>query len=159
MVALSRVQLLLRAHALTRPSRGSHRRAYSTDFMVLAGAFSAKASPAAAVAQAHGWCPSPRRVGRLRRRSGAASSSGNLRQSELLSANCEICFTFVCAFHLIFELVCVAVASVEDAKKDVLVALSQIIDPDFGTDIVSCGFVKDLEISEALEEVKLKDTC
>lgn len=45
------------------------------------------------------------------------------------------------------------VASVDDAKKDVLIALSQIIDPDFGTDIVSCGFVKDLEISEALEEV------
>jgi metal-sulfur cluster biosynthetic enzyme len=47
-----------------------------------------------------------------------------------------------------------AVASVDDAKKDVLIALSQIIDPDFGTDIVSCGFVKGLEISEALEEVK-----
>lgn len=46
------------------------------------------------------------------------------------------------------------VGSVDDAKKDVLIALSQIIDPDFGTDIVSCGFVKDLEISEALEEVK-----
>ena len=45
------------------------------------------------------------------------------------------------------------VASMDDAKKDVLIALSQIIDPDFGTDIVSCGFVKDLEISEALEEV------
>jgi hypothetical protein len=45
------------------------------------------------------------------------------------------------------------VGSVDDAKKDVLIALSQIIDPDFGTDIVSCGFVKDLEISEALEEV------
>uniref|UniRef100_A0A0D3ETE7 MIP18 family-like domain-containing protein n=1 Tax=Oryza barthii TaxID=65489 RepID=A0A0D3ETE7_9ORYZ len=87
------------------------------------GAFTAKASPAAAAAQAHGWCPSPRRVGRLRRRAGAASSS---------------------------------VASVEDAKKDVLVALSQIIDPDFGTDIVSCGFVKDLEISEALEEVSFR---
>uniref|UniRef100_A0A0E0JNC4 Gamma-butyrobetaine hydroxylase-like N-terminal domain-containing protein n=1 Tax=Oryza punctata TaxID=4537 RepID=A0A0E0JNC4_ORYPU len=87
------------------------------------GAFSAKASPAAAAAQAHGWCPSPRRVGRLRRRAGATSSS---------------------------------VASVEDAKKDVLVALSQIIDPDFGTDIVSCGFVKDLEISEALEEVSFR---
>ena len=41
----------------------------------------------------------------------------------------------------------------DDAKKDVLVALSQIIDPDFGTDIVSCGFVKDLEINEALDEV------
>jgi metal-sulfur cluster biosynthetic enzyme len=46
------------------------------------------------------------------------------------------------------------VASVEDAKRDVLIALSQIIDPDFGTDIVSCGFIKDLEISEALEEVR-----
>lgn len=43
--------------------------------------------------------------------------------------------------------------SVEMAKRDVLVALSQIIDPDFGTDIVSCGFVKDLEINETREEV------
>ncbi|CAD6264308.1 unnamed protein product [Miscanthus lutarioriparius] len=42
------------------------------------------------------------------------------------------------------------------SEKDVLVALSQIIDPDFGTDIVSCGFVKDLEISEALEEVSFR---
>lgn len=41
----------------------------------------------------------------------------------------------------------------DDAKKDVLIALSQIIDPDFGTDIVSCGFVKDLEIGDALDEV------
>ncbi|GJM93309.1 hypothetical protein PR202_ga09855 [Eleusine coracana subsp. coracana] len=49
-----------------------------------------------------------------------------------------------------------SVASEEDAKKDVLIALSQIIDPDFGTDIVSCGFVKDLEISEALEEFETK---
>jgi len=45
---------------------------------------------------------------------------------------------------------------VDDAKKDVLVALSQIIDPDFGTDIVSCGFVKDLEINEALDEVSFR---
>lgn len=45
------------------------------------------------------------------------------------------------------------VTSVDDAKKDVLIALSQIIDPDFGTDIVSCGFVKDLEIGDALDEV------
>ncbi|XP_040362877.1 fe-S cluster assembly factor HCF101, chloroplastic-like [Rosa chinensis] len=29
------------------------------------------------------------------------------------------------------------------AESDVLKSLSQIIDPDFGTDIVSCGFVKD----------------
>uniref|UniRef100_A0A453FHV6 Fe-S cluster assembly factor HCF101, chloroplastic n=1 Tax=Aegilops tauschii subsp. strangulata TaxID=200361 RepID=A0A453FHV6_AEGTS len=48
------------------------------------------------------------------------------------------------------------VASVEDAKRDVLIALSQIIDPDFGTDIVSCGFIKDLEISETLEEVSFR---
>lgn len=39
------------------------------------------------------------------------------------------------------------------AEADVLKALSQIIDPDFGTDIVSCGFVKDLQINEALGEV------
>lgn len=38
-------------------------------------------------------------------------------------------------------------------EKEVLKALSQIIDPDFGTDIVSCGFVKDLVIDEALGEV------
>lgn len=43
--------------------------------------------------------------------------------------------------------------SVETAKREVLGALSQIIDPDFGTDIVSCGFVKDLEINGTLEEV------
>lgn len=34
-------------------------------------------------------------------------------------------------------------------------ALSQIIDPDFGTDIVSCGFVKDLHVNEASGEVIL----
>jgi hypothetical protein len=39
------------------------------------------------------------------------------------------------------------------AESDVLKALSQIIDPDFGTDIVSCGFVKDLHINEASGEV------
>jgi len=39
------------------------------------------------------------------------------------------------------------------AEDDVLKALSQIIDPDFGTDIVTCGFVKDLLIDKALGEV------
>lgn len=39
------------------------------------------------------------------------------------------------------------------AGSDVLKALSQIIDPDFGTDIVTCGFVKDLLIDEAQGEV------
>ncbi|KAF4362966.1 hypothetical protein F8388_020482 [Cannabis sativa] len=42
------------------------------------------------------------------------------------------------------------------AESDVLTALSQIIDPDFGTDIVSCGFVKDLDINEALGEVSFR---
>ncbi|XP_010254191.1 PREDICTED: fe-S cluster assembly factor HCF101, chloroplastic-like isoform X2 [Nelumbo nucifera] len=43
-----------------------------------------------------------------------------------------------------------------NAEKDVLTALSQIIDPDFGTDIVSCGFVKDMHINEALGEVSFR---
>uniref|UniRef100_A0A0D6QUE9 Fe-S cluster assembly factor HCF101, chloroplastic n=1 Tax=Araucaria cunninghamii TaxID=56994 RepID=A0A0D6QUE9_ARACU len=41
-------------------------------------------------------------------------------------------------------------------KNDVLKALSQIIDPDFGTDIVSCGFVKDLELNEISGEVSFR---
>ena len=43
--------------------------------------------------------------------------------------------------------------SLHTAESDVLKALSQIIDPDFGTDIVSCGFVKDLLVNEAVGEV------
>lgn len=46
--------------------------------------------------------------------------------------------------------------SIDMAEKDVLTALSQIIDPDFGTDIVSCGFVKDLHIAETLGEVSFR---
>ncbi|KAK3439265.1 hypothetical protein EUGRSUZ_C03953 [Eucalyptus grandis] len=46
--------------------------------------------------------------------------------------------------------------SAQTAEGDVLKALSQIIDPDFGTDIVSCGFVKDLLIDEALGEVSFR---
>ncbi|XP_061366486.1 fe-S cluster assembly factor HCF101, chloroplastic isoform X1 [Gastrolobium bilobum] len=42
------------------------------------------------------------------------------------------------------------------AEDDVLKALSQIIDPDFGTDIVTCGFVKDLQIDKALGEVSFR---
>ncbi|KAA0046624.1 fe-S cluster assembly factor HCF101 [Cucumis melo var. makuwa] len=49
-----------------------------------------------------------------------------------------------------------SVMSTETAETDVLKALSQIIDPDFGTDIVSCGFVKDLQIDEALGEVSFR---
>lgn len=44
----------------------------------------------------------------------------------------------------------------EIADSDVLRALSQIIDPDFGTDIVSCGFVKDLLVDKALGEVSFR---
>lgn len=46
--------------------------------------------------------------------------------------------------------------SIDVAKEDVLKALSQIIDPDFGTDIVSCGFVKDLQIDEVAKEVSFR---
>ncbi|XP_054780236.1 fe-S cluster assembly factor HCF101, chloroplastic isoform X2 [Prosopis cineraria] len=42
------------------------------------------------------------------------------------------------------------------AEDDVLKALSEIIDPDFGTDIVTCGFVKDLQIEETLGEVSFR---
>lgn len=43
--------------------------------------------------------------------------------------------------------------SSQTAESEVLKALSQIIDPDFGTDIVSCGFVKDLVVDDNLGEV------
>nr|AEQ39054.1 putative high-chlorophyll-fluorescence 101 [Wolffia arrhiza] len=46
--------------------------------------------------------------------------------------------------------------SVGEAAKDVLKALSQIIDPDFRTDIVSCGFVKDLFADEISGEVSFR---
>ena len=46
--------------------------------------------------------------------------------------------------------------SIGTAEGNVLKALSQIIDPDFGTDIVSCGFVKDMLIDEASGEVTWK---
>lgn len=49
--------------------------------------------------------------------------------------------------------VTVADLSPESARNDVLGALSQIIDPDFGTDIVSCGFVKELVIDEHTGQV------
>ncbi|XP_024529625.1 fe-S cluster assembly factor HCF101, chloroplastic isoform X1 [Selaginella moellendorffii] len=39
---------------------------------------------------------------------------------------------------------------------DVLVALSTIIDPDFGADIVTCGFVKDLQADKSSGEVAFR---
>ncbi|GJT18234.1 retrovirus-related pol polyprotein from transposon TNT 1-94 [Tanacetum coccineum] len=41
-----------------------------------------------------------------------------------------------------------------EAKNDALKALSRIIDPDFGTDIVSCGFVKDLDVDDISGEIE-----
>ena len=42
------------------------------------------------------------------------------------------------------------------AEKDVLGALSTIIDPDFGMDIVACGFVKDMEIDTITGKVCMR---
>uniref|UniRef100_A0A803MGD6 MIP18 family-like domain-containing protein n=2 Tax=Chenopodium quinoa TaxID=63459 RepID=A0A803MGD6_CHEQI len=47
-------------------------------------------------------------------------------------------------------------SSIKEAESDVLKALSQIISLDFGTDIVSCGFVKDLQIDETSGEVSFR---
>ncbi|XP_059276836.1 fe-S cluster assembly factor HCF101, chloroplastic [Lycium ferocissimum] len=44
----------------------------------------------------------------------------------------------------------------QTAESEVLKALSQIIDPDFGTDIVSCGFVKDLVVDDNPGEVSFR---
>ncbi|GMH03523.1 hypothetical protein Nepgr_005362 [Nepenthes gracilis] len=44
----------------------------------------------------------------------------------------------------------VSATSMEAAENDVPQALSQIIDLDFRTGIVSCDFVKDMQIDEAL---------
>ncbi|XP_057768106.1 fe-S cluster assembly factor HCF101, chloroplastic [Salvia miltiorrhiza] len=46
--------------------------------------------------------------------------------------------------------------SSQTAEADVLKALSQIIDPDFGTDIVSCGFVKDLDVDKESGKVSFR---
>ncbi|CAM6025626.1 unnamed protein product [Sphagnum balticum] len=44
----------------------------------------------------------------------------------------------------------------QSSVRDVLGALSTIIDPDFGTDIVSCGFVKDLSIDNDSSQVSFR---
>lgn len=41
-------------------------------------------------------------------------------------------------------------------EAEVLQALSQIIDPDFGMDIVQCGFVKDLNVNQQTGHVKFR---
>lgn len=62
---------------------------------------------------------------------------------------------FLCEVVLIKFLLAASASAVssQTAETDVLKSLSQIIDPDFGTDIVSCGFVKDLNANKALGEV------
>lgn len=62
-----------------------------------------------------------------------------------------------CLDGVVFTVVSSVVKDGVAAERDVLGALSQIIDPDFGTDIVSCGFVKDLSINESEGEVGKKE--
>ncbi|GMH29199.1 hypothetical protein Nepgr_031042 [Nepenthes gracilis] len=63
------------------------------------------------------------------------------------------CFSWLSLSKLALGIASVSTASIEATENDVLKAKSQIIDPDFGTDIVPCGFVKDMPIDEALGEV------
>ncbi|MCO5553666.1 hypothetical protein L7F22_007192 [Adiantum nelumboides] len=49
-----------------------------------------------------------------------------------------------------------ATSMAPSAERDVLGALANIIDPDFGMDIVSCGFVKDLVIEETHGKVSFR---
>ncbi len=41
-------------------------------------------------------------------------------------------------------------------EDEVLVALDTIIDPDFGSSIVSCGFVKDLAVDAAAGRISFR---
>jgi metal-sulfur cluster biosynthetic enzyme len=63
------------------------------------------------------------------------SESDNLRFS--LSST-----TFICHLSLSLQ------SDTRAAGEEVLSALRRIIDPDFGEDIVTCGFVKDLSIDQ-----------
>ncbi|KAI0493868.1 hypothetical protein KFK09_023994 [Dendrobium nobile] len=95
----------------------------------------------------------PPRGKKLIKKSLLASSSGNWTPT-LPSVRMPVSSLFVSkATNLQAE---TSMISVESAKKDVLTALSQIIDPDFGADIVSCGFVKDLHIDDVLKEVSFR---
>lgn len=69
---------------------------------------------------------------------------------ELFLIDLYFCLFF---FYYYFLVPGASAISSEMAEKDVLKALSQIIDPDFGTDIVSCGNVKDMHINEDLGKV------
>lgn len=46
--------------------------------------------------------------------------------------------------------------TVFNAEQDVFGALATIIDPDFGMDIVSCGFIKDMDIQETIGQVSFR---
>lgn len=65
--------------------------------------------------------------------------------------SCSKSYQFIYCF--LIHAVGTSSVSTGTAEDDVLKALSQIIDPDFGTDIVTCGFVKDMKIDKDLGEV------
>lgn len=62
-------------------------------------------------------------------------------------------YFFSSSYNQIIIAAAVSEVARQTPETDVLKALSQIIDPDFGTDIVSCGFVKDLNVSKESGEV------
>ncbi|MQL89512.1 hypothetical protein Taro_022072 [Colocasia esculenta] len=108
---------------------------------------------------------SPREGTVLHRRPSAASASSSLHASgqtheRFLRGSPSLLWEHDAAKRVIARAAPAEVGTsslpLEMAQKDVLTALSQIIDPDFGTDIVSCGFVKDLHIDEAFEEVSFR---
>jgi len=47
-------------------------------------------------------------------------------------------------------------AAINSAESEVLAVLSKIIDPDFGMNIVDCGFIKDLEIDSTTGSVSFR---
>lgn len=54
--------------------------------------------------------------------------------------------------HILKRCLCWCLLLTVEGENGVLKALSQIIDPDFGTDIVSFGFIKDLKVDDAWGE-------
>ncbi|KAF9617262.1 hypothetical protein IFM89_035206 [Coptis chinensis] len=65
-------------------------------------------------------------------------------------------WSYICDIGSLTLLFVAPSLSAVEAENDVLKALSQIIDPDFGTDIVSCGFVKDMNIDESSGKVSFR---
>ncbi|GFP93161.1 fe-s cluster assembly factor hcf101 chloroplastic [Phtheirospermum japonicum] len=78
------------------------------------------------------------------------------KQSMNLTAFNSDSSTFSSSSNQIIIAAAISDVASQTAETDVLKALSQIIDPDFGTDIVSCGFVKDLNASMVSGEVSFR---